>query len=261
MKIQILALTLFCQLFSCTLFAQVGIGISTPNTSAQLDVTSTSKGFLPPRMTYSQRSAIVSPVAGLMVWCSNCGSNGVYNGEMQVYNGSSWTNMIGGAANGPLVIGSTYQGGKVFYFLQNGDPGYSATVQHGLIVSTVDLATSIQWYNGSYMTTGASATAIGSGLANTNSIISAQGASSSNYAAGLARSYNGGGYNDWYLPSKDEFSKLYINRASIGSFTGNDYWTSSEYGSNNAYVQNITSGLQNMYIKESLNAVRAIRAF
>jgi uncharacterized protein (TIGR02145 family) len=79
--------------------AQVGIGTITPVASAQLDVTSTNKGLLPPRMTSIARDAIASPVAGLMVWCNNCG----IAGEMQVYNGSSWTNMVGAASSAAEV--------------------------------------------------------------------------------------------------------------------------------------------------------------
>ena len=72
------------------------VGTSSPHASAQLDVTSTSKGFLPPRMTHAERNAIASPVAaGLIVWCTNCGTAG----ELQVNNGTIWTNMIGGTAS------------------------------------------------------------------------------------------------------------------------------------------------------------------
>ena len=78
--------------------AQVGVGTSSPNASAQLDVSSTSKGLLPPRMTLAQRDLIGTPVAGLVLWCSNCGSSG----ELQVYNGTQWTNMVGGTASGVL---------------------------------------------------------------------------------------------------------------------------------------------------------------
>ncbi len=46
----------------------VGIGTTTPNNSAVLDVSSTSKGLLIPRMSTSQRTLIGSPVAGLMVY-------------------------------------------------------------------------------------------------------------------------------------------------------------------------------------------------
>lgn len=85
-------LTLF--IFINVAQAQVGIGTNTPHASAKLEVNSTTLGFLPPRMTAAQRDAIVNPAAGLIVWCSNCCTNG----EVQVYNGVAWTNMIGNAA-------------------------------------------------------------------------------------------------------------------------------------------------------------------
>ena len=71
---------------------------SAPNGSAMLDVCSTTKGFLPPRMTFLEKTAIASPPAGLMIWCTNCGTYG----ELQVYNGTNWTNIIGGAASGSV---------------------------------------------------------------------------------------------------------------------------------------------------------------
>jgi len=85
---------------SFTTFAQVGIGTSTPNASAALDITSTTSGLLPPRMTEAQRNAISTPAAGLIVYCTDCGANG----ELQLFNGTSWVNMVGGtAAAGPIV--------------------------------------------------------------------------------------------------------------------------------------------------------------
>lgn len=89
-----LLLFFYMLFFFSIITAQVGIGTNTPDGSAKLEVNSTTKGFLPPRMTAVQRDAIANPVAGLIVWCSNCCSNG----EAQVYNGVVWTNMIGGAA-------------------------------------------------------------------------------------------------------------------------------------------------------------------
>ena len=79
---------------SFTTSAQVGIGIAAPDASAALDITSTTSGLLPPRMTMVQRDAIATSAAGLIVYCTNCG----VNGEMQIYNGTSWVNMVGGAA-------------------------------------------------------------------------------------------------------------------------------------------------------------------
>ncbi|MEI6656811.1 MAG: tail fiber domain-containing protein, partial [Verrucomicrobiota bacterium] len=69
--------------------AQVGVGTTTPNASAQLDVTSTTLGFLPPRMTSAQREGIVSPAAGLLVYQTD-GSPGLYG-----YDGSVWTTFSG----------------------------------------------------------------------------------------------------------------------------------------------------------------------
>ena len=91
---KLVTLSLFV-LFAENALSQVGIGTTVPASSAKLDVTSTTRGFLPPRLTYAQKIAIVSPVAGLQVWCKDCGSYG----ELQVYNGTTWTNMIGEAAS------------------------------------------------------------------------------------------------------------------------------------------------------------------
>ena len=71
MKYTILTTALFIVLaISTTIKAQVGIGVSTANInpSAQLDVSSTTKGFLPPRMTTTQRDAISTPATGLVIF-------------------------------------------------------------------------------------------------------------------------------------------------------------------------------------------------
>ena len=54
----------------------VGIGTTIPHTSAQLEISSTSGGLLPPRITGQQRNAIVNPAAGLIVFCNDCGVRG-----------------------------------------------------------------------------------------------------------------------------------------------------------------------------------------
>ena len=79
---------------SFTTSAQVGIGTAAPDASAALDITSTTSGLLPPRMTKVQRDAIATPAAGLIMYCTDCGANG----ELQFYNGTTWVNMVGAAA-------------------------------------------------------------------------------------------------------------------------------------------------------------------
>ncbi len=77
------ALLICLLIFVNGLFAQVGIGTNTPNSSAKLDVVSTSKGVLVPRMTNTQMLAISSPTAGLQVF--NTTKNCLYT-----YSGTAW---------------------------------------------------------------------------------------------------------------------------------------------------------------------------
>ena len=161
-----------------------------------------------------------------------------------------------------LKIGDPYAGGIVAYILVNGDPGYDASVLHGLIAATSNQSTGISFhpYNNSTSATG---TAIGTGLSNTNNIITNIGATSINYAAGLARAYRGGGYSDWYLPSKDELNKLYLNKTAIGGFVSSRYWSSTEYNNLSAWYQDFTDGASGATSKTTYISrnVRAIRAF
>lgn len=62
---------------------KVGIGSPIPASSAILDVSSTNKGFIPPRLTSTQRDAIISPAAGLMIFNTD-------NKCMQNWNGTTW---------------------------------------------------------------------------------------------------------------------------------------------------------------------------
>ena len=63
-----------------------GFGTATPNAVAALDVTSTTKGFLPPRMTGTQRDAISSPPAGLMIYNST-------TNKLQVRTNAAWADL------------------------------------------------------------------------------------------------------------------------------------------------------------------------
>lgn len=77
MKIVLLTLLIAA---SYTLNAQVAINTdgSSSDASAMLEVKSTTKGFLPPRMTEAQMNAIADPVEGLIVYCTDCDPKGPY---------------------------------------------------------------------------------------------------------------------------------------------------------------------------------------
>jgi hypothetical protein len=234
----------------------VGIGTTSPVSSAVLDLNSTIRGFLPPRMTMANRNNIVNPTEGLMIWCNNCG---IY-GQIQVFNGNIWTNMTGGIALAQPALGDNDGGGKVAYILQSGDPGYIAGEIHGLIAAPDDQSSEIEW--GCYGTGIAGADGTGIGAGNPNTIDILNGCSTAGIAARLCSELILGGYSDWYLPSKNELNRLYLNRMVIGGFDlSADYWSSSEFDNNSAWYQYFGSGFQNGTQKNFNWNVRAIRAF
>jgi hypothetical protein len=213
--------------------AGMGLGVSAPNASAILEASSTTQGFLPPRLTTTERDAIVTPAAGLTIWNST-------NTQLEVYDGSYWKNMVGLLVS-PLQVGDEYGGGKVFYIFGPSDNGYIKGQTHGLIAATEDQTTDagVKWFPGKFY--GATGTYIGLGLPNTLGIITSAivlgTTNMSSFAAGLANSYRGGGYIDWFLPSRDELNLLYQAKDDIGGFATNQtpgvspaYWSSTQKG-------------------------------
>lgn len=110
--------------------AQVGIGTTTPNASASLDVTATNRGFLPPRVALTSAtdvSTIATPATGLLVYNTATAGTAPNNvvpgyyyytgsswyritnpgnaaGDMQYWNGSQWVNIPVGAAGSQLTL-------------------------------------------------------------------------------------------------------------------------------------------------------------
>jgi hypothetical protein len=161
------------------------------------------------------------------------------------------------------VIGDLRAGGVVFWI----DPSDN---RHGLVCAIEDQSAGIRWYNGAYTATGATGTGIGTGSANTTTIIANQGATETSYAAGVAGAYSGGGHTDWFLPSKDELDQMYQNKATINStatenngsnFTGDFYWSSTEYDSYGAWFRSFYYGSKASSHKVNAGSVRVVRAF
>ncbi len=158
------------------------------------------------------------------------------------------------------IVGESYQGGIIFWVDPDG--------QHGLIAARADQSSGIQWYNGTYFATNATADGIYAGAKNTEVIISTQTnvglactatsppsycsspTSTAPYAALVAANYSiqddgvtpcTSGHTeicwgDWYLPSKVELRLMYYNigngasgsMKNFRSFSWGAYWSSTE---------------------------------
>ena len=174
--------------------------------------------------------------------------------------GTAYGNQQTFTTNSLNAIGQSYQGGIIAYFLQPGDMGYDVNVQHGLIAAPDDQATA-QWGCTSIpIPEGAYGESIGSGAQNTINIMN--GCSEAGAAARICGDLVLGGYSDWYLPSKDELTQLYINRVAIGGFTTYYYWSSTESSALYAFALNCNYNGGFYYMpKYNGYTVRAVRSF
>jgi hypothetical protein len=161
----------------------------------------------------------------------------------------------------PFVsIGDFLEGGVVFFVDETGE--------HGLVCAVLDQGSDINWGCPSLIDFGAKGLEIGTGQQNTLDIIGA--CNDSNTAAAICEQLELNGYNDWFLPSRDELDSLYRHREIIqetalknngGYFQSGTYWSSSHYLDNTVWVQHFGAGNQSSDLKDKENIVRAIRKF
>ena len=151
--------------------------------------------------------------------------------------------------------GQHYGGGTISYV--------DSTGNHGQIVCDSDLTTGIQWYNGTFVSTGAVNGAFGAGVANNIAILATQGPGS--YASSLCDTLTLNGYTDWFLPSYNELhnamSLYYVSVFDSYTVSGK-YWSSSEVNANNAQAFEGGGTYGNRTVtKDTLLKVRAVRKF
>ncbi len=152
------------------------------------------------------------------------------------------------------VIGDTFAGGIIFFL--------DGTGCHGLVASTIDEPGLYQWFPLGNEYTYARSAGLFEGAQNTYKIIYKLGAGNAPAADACVELIQGG-YNDWYLPSIDELDLMFVNLhlQGQGGFMSGYYWSSTEGGNLQAWVQKFSDGKQ---IESSLNTdkfVRAIRSF
>jgi hypothetical protein len=144
-------------------------------------------------------------------------------------------NQVGTAYGDELVFttrtiqaGDAYQGGKIAYILQAADPGYVEEEIHGLIYSTINYTNN--YWGCEEVFLGTTSANFGTGESNTIEIVShCHGNTPAKYCYDLVA----GGYDDWYLPSINELSKVSINEYFNGHCN-----SSTEASQNQSYYVN-----------------------
>lgn len=257
-------------LIGITAPAQVGINTTTPGNGAILDVTSTDKGVLLPRVALTSLDVddpVTEPDNGVLVFntaTAGTGDNEVIPGYYWWNdNESRWERFTSGE-DGKHYVGELYGGGVVFYVYENG--------KHGLIASLDDLnggvatewgpdytSTSSQsWWDGETNT----ATANANGPAATDAVKLCE-----DYVAP-------DGTSDWHLPSIGELKALedaayvlfkVLDTDGDASTNGPDYtsryWSSTSDGNRDAYSFNFTNTHTDIKDRGDSYKVRAVRAF
>jgi hypothetical protein len=149
-------------------------------------------------------------------------------------------------------------GGVVFYDKGNNNDGWRY-----LEAAPQDIDKYYQW--GLYREHTFTSAKIGEGKKNTQAILAqlVKG-KEKDRAAQLCDSFSAGGFDDWFLPSRDELDALYkVMKGNnlLGGFKQNWYWTSTQEGKKNAYIIHMGSGKHDGTDKDHRNYIRPVRAF
>jgi hypothetical protein len=158
------------------------------------------------------------------------------------------------------ALGDIGPGGGLVFLISGGK-----TYEMALNTWGANESTGIAWCsNVSSDITGAVGTAVGTGSANTTAM---QPAACATGAGVEARANPGGGFTDWFLPSKDELNAMYNYSLVTGfptatyGFASGLYWSSSQTFANQAWYQSFGNGSQGDVDKYSEWRVRPVRAF
>jgi hypothetical protein len=286
MRVGYLALTIALVLVTKIIYAQVGIGTATPETTLQIKgdpgSPSTADGIQIPSLTLAQLNTKIAAYGtdqdGAIVYINYINLGGsqpqtaaitergfyYYDAPLDVWK-------IVGTAPTTYNVGDFAHGGIVFWVDETG--------QHGLVCTKTDQGTGFRWYAGTFGNTQAKGDGPFAGNANTSIVIAAQvaiGDDGSTYAARICNELQitegGKTYGDWYLPSKEELNLMYQNKTTIdataiansGSAFNTGilgYWSSTEINAANAWEQYFSNGFQDPNTKFNSGRVRAVRTF
>lgn len=225
-----------------------GVGIM-----LQATATGTNLSYKWTPSTYLNKDNILNPIV-------TPSTTTTYTLTVTSSNGNVVSDQVVVTAGCTFTVGQSYGGGIIYYVDGSGC--------HGLIAAPNDLSSGIAWWNGANMNIGTS-TDYGTGRANTLTIIAAQG--SGTYAASIVNGATINGYNDWYLPSRDELNLMALVSNSLkytlGINTSSYYWSSSADNNNSVvslsftHVVNIYQNFDNASQRYSTYPIRPIRSF
>ncbi len=182
--------------------------------------------------------------------------------EGEIEQAKVWRQLVPLKVTPTYTIGDTGPaGGKIFITPST----FGNTTGKYFEAAPADLSTTMAWCSHATTLLGASGTAIGTGQSNTEKMLLIY-KSGAAFSASAYRSGTSSIYSDWFLPSKDELNEMYLNRASIGGFATNDYWSSSENYEFSAWSQDFSNGYQYNFddgngLKTNTFYVRPVRAF